>query len=95
MRLEQYKFEAWLKAKAPDTIVGRNRNCDSCPIANFYSDSGGGGIIIFERIGDGYFIDRGYDVRKAPAWVSNFIWSADDGEYREITARHALEMLAS
>ena len=94
MRLDKHKFAGWLRTKPPETIVGKHRS-PSCPIANFYSETcGGAEIVIFERIGEGYFIDRGYDARLAPQWASRFIWLVDDDENGKITARRALEMLA-
>lgn len=64
MRLDKNKFAAWLKAKPPTEVVGENRDCHACPIAQFYQEASGGcEIVIFDR-GDGYSIDRGYDIRQ-------------------------------
>jgi len=93
MRLEQHKFAAWLRAKPPETIVGENRDCHCCPIAKFYAEICGGEIVIFERLGEGYFIDRGYDARLAPQWAARFISSVDGDDNGKITARRALEIL--
>lgn len=95
MRLHRHKFLKWLKAKRPEEIVGENRDCHSCPIAKFYWDeSGGSEIVIFDRWGD-HFIDRGYDARRAPAWVEDFIYAVDGNPDRKITAARALEILAA
>ena len=95
MRLDRRKFERWLKAKRPAEIVGHNRDCHSCPIANFYSDTGGGEIVIFDT-GDRYVIDRGYMRTRAPSWAAQFIFEVDgdhDG-LGKISAGRALEALA-
>lgn len=95
MRLKETQFAAWLKAKRLDEIVGANRDSCGCPIARFYYEaSGGSEIVIFQ--GDwGYVIDRGYSKRPLPAWASDFVSEVDsDGDGR-ITARRALEALAS
>lgn len=93
MRLVQHKFAAWLRAKQPDAIVGENRDCHSCPIANFYSEtSGGADIVIFDR-GDDFRIDRGDGGRPAPRWASQFIDAVDGDQDGKITARRALQIL--
>lgn len=95
MRLDRRKFAAWLKTKRPEEIVGENRDCHACPIANFYSaTSGGCEIVIFERAGYGYFIDRGDGGRPAPAWASSFISDIDGDDNGRITAGRAIEILA-
>ena len=94
MRLNQHKFQAWLKSKKPDTIVGEHRDCHSCPIANFYLETSGGcEIVIFDR-GNDYRIDRGNDARLPPRWVSRFISEVEGQDENEITASRALEILA-
>lgn len=93
-RLTRSKFEAWLKTKQPDEIVGENRDCHCCPIANFYDQTNGGWeIVVFGRWGD-YYIDRGGGARRAPAWAANFFSDIDREENGKITARRALQVLA-
>ena len=92
MRLDRKKFTAWLKAKTPDEIVGHNRDCHCCPIALFYANSCGGEIVIFDRDGE-YYIDRGDQARRAPAWAAEFIFAVDGDDNGKISARRALEVL--
>ncbi len=93
MRLREGEFKSWLKAKPPTEIVGENRDCHSCPIANFYLEvSGGCEIVIFDR-GDDYFIDRGYDKRRLPLWAAHFVANVDEDAYGQISAGRALEIL--
>lgn len=95
MRLHRHKFLAWLKAKRPEEIVGENRDCHSCPIANFYHEATGGyEIVIFDRWGE-HFIDRGYSTRRLPWWAANFVHSIDREADGKITAARALEALAA
>jgi hypothetical protein len=96
MRLAKGKFEQWLRAKQPAEIVGHNRDCHSCPIAEFYSAlSGGGEIVIFEDANHGgYIIDRGYSRRPAPPWAERFISEVDGDADGKISAQRALEILA-
>lgn len=96
MRLIKSRFEKWLKAKSPEEIVGTNRDCHTCPIANFYTEASGGcEIVIFESVNGGYIADRGYYRQKLPDWAEYFV-SSVDGEGRDtlITAGRALELLA-
>jgi hypothetical protein len=95
MRLDKSKFAAWLKTKEPAEIVGENRSTCGCPIANFYHDaSGGNEVLIFERWGGGYYIDRGYGKRPLPEWAAAFVFDVDGDEDRKITAARALAVLA-
>lgn len=95
MRLHRHKFLKWLKAKKPDEIVGENRDCHACPIAQFYLEATGGNeVVIFDRWGD-HFIDRGYDARRVPVWVEDFIYAVDGDPDGKITATRALEILAA
>lgn len=95
MRLIRSKFEAWLKTKKPEEIVGHNRDCHSCPIALWYVEATRGcEIVIFEdRNCGGYTIDRGYSKRPVPAWASSFIFAVDGEEDGKITATRALAVL--
>lgn len=93
MRLDKNKFVSWLKARPPAAIVGENRGCTGCPIANFYcAASGGHEVVIFERW-EGYFIDRGYSTRLLPAWAERFVIEVDGSDDGRISARRALEVL--
>ena len=94
MRLNRSKFQAWLKTKRPDEIVGKQRS-PSCPIVNFYLDATGGHeTIIFERFGE-YHMDRGDGGRRLPAWAEQFVAAVDGNETPKITATRALEILAA
>lgn len=94
MRLDQGKFVRWLKAKPSTEIVGNQRDCNSCPIANFYEDvSGGCGISIFDDGYGNHIIDRGYDRRPLPAWAEAFVFLVDGEEAEKVTASRALEIL--
>lgn len=93
MRLVESKFAAWLRAKPPTEIVGENRDCHACPIANYYNEASGGcDLVIFERWGD-YFGDRGDGARRLPAWAADFVFTVDCDENGQITAERALEIL--
>lgn len=94
MRLEQAKFRSWLEAKPPTEIVGEQRTCHACPIANFYHEASGCEVVIFERDGE-YYLDRGYSKKLLPAWASNFVFDVDDNANCEITAGRALELLTA
>jgi len=93
MRLVESKFAAWLRAKPPAEIVGENRDCHSCPIANYYSEATGNDLVIFDRWGD-YFGDRGGGGRRLPAWAQYFVRTVDSDENGQITAGRALAILA-
>lgn len=94
MRLNHSKFQAWLKSKQPDEIVGRHRS-PSCPIVNFYLDATGGHeTIIFERWGE-YYMDRGGGARRLPTWAEYFVVAVDGDELPEVTAARALELLTA
>lgn len=93
MRLTKNKFMAWLNAKPPAEIVGNNRDCHSCPIANFYFEaSGGDEIAIFQDGWGSYRVDRGYSKRPLPTWAVNFVFDVDGEADGRITARRALEI---
>lgn len=94
MRLDRTKFIDWLKAKPPTEIVGQNRDCHSCPVAQFYYEASGCDVVIFDD-GDGYVIDRGYNKRRLPGWAADFALSVDSDAYGRITAGRALEVLAA
>lgn len=97
MRLLRHKFEAWLKAKPVDHIVGHSHDCHACPIALFYEEASGGCEIVIssDPNGFGYMIDRGYDKRPMPAWADAFAFLSDSEKRgRQITAGGALEILA-
>lgn len=92
--LTVHNFRKWLKAKAPDAIVGNNRDCHTCPVANFHSETNGGWeIVVFDRWGE-YFIDKGHEKRRAPAWAANFFFAVDGEQNGKITAKRALELLS-
>jgi hypothetical protein len=94
MRLDERKFIAWLRAKPPTEIVGENRDCHSCPIATFYSETAGNDIVIFDRYGGGdYMGDRGGGARRLPAWAKDFIFEVDGDSDGKISARRALQAL--
>lgn len=95
MRLIKSKFVAWLKAKPPEEIVGHNRDCHTCPIANFYSEASGGCDIVIFQEQDRYIGDRGYYKQRLPDWAEYFASSVDgEGRSAQITAKRALELLA-
>lgn len=95
MRLIRHKFEAWLRAKKPDEIVGKNRDCHSCPIANFYHEASGGcEIVIYEDQWNAHIIDRGYSKRRMPEWADCFVWLVDGDADGKISAGRALAALA-
>lgn len=96
MRLDQGKFGRWLKAKPSAEIVGDQRDCHSCPIANFYEEASGGcEVVIFADDYGNHIIDRGYDRRALPAWAEAFVFLVDDEETKKITAGRALEILST
>lgn len=93
MRLCRKKFIAWLKTKQPDEIVGRKRECHSCPVANFYRErSGGCEVVIFENDGR-YIIDRGCYKKEMPQWASGFAFAIDGEPCSHISAARALEIV--
>ena len=94
MRLDRRKFETWLKTKPATASVGERRHSLGCPIANFYAEiSGGCEVVIWDSGGD-YLIDRGSGARLLPWWAARFVFLVDGSATREITAGHALEILA-
>lgn len=94
MRLRVGKFRSWLKAKPAAEIVGEQRNCLSCPIANFYHEASGGcEIVIFDDGYGSHIIDRGYSRRPLPPWAESFVFLVD-GDAEEISAGRALAILA-
>lgn len=95
MRLDRKKFTAWLKAKAPNEIVGVARDSCGCPLARFYEEaSGGSEIAIFDR-GDGHFADRGYSRLPLPGWAQGFVSNVDDEELDDhrVEAWRAIQLL--
>ena len=95
MRLRENEFKRWLESKPPSEIVGEKQDCLCCPIANFYKEATGGcDIIVWHSWGE-VFIDRGDGDRRAPGWVEYFVGEVDDAEVDQITAAHALEILAA
>lgn len=96
MRLDRGKFVRWLKAKPLVEIVGYQRDCCSCPIANFYDETSGGcQICIFDDGYGNHIIDRGYNRRLLPAWAEAFVFLVDGEEAEKITAGRALEVLST
>jgi hypothetical protein len=93
MRLDKAKFSAWLKAKPPTEIVGKNRDCHGCPIANFYWDVTGGCEIVIFGDTDGRFIDRGYGKRRLPEWADRFAFLVDGDTDGAISAQRAIDVL--
>ena len=93
MRLDRSKFKSWLEAKQPDEIVGENRDCCGCPIANFHYQASGWEVSIFDN-GDGYMIDRGHSRRPLPEWAACFAFLVDGDIDYKISATRALEILA-
>jgi hypothetical protein len=95
MRLIRSKFQKWLKAKAPEAVVGENRECHSCPIALYYVEASGGcEIVIGTGVNGDYTIDRGDGDRALPWWAHRFVFLVDGITDRKITACAALEVLA-
>lgn len=95
MRLDRKSFEAWLKAKQPDDVVGENRDCHSCPLALFYAETSGGcEVVIFDDGYGGYLVDRGYSKRQAPWWAERFIFLVDGDIDNKITAGRALKIMS-
>lgn len=92
MRLRRSEFVSWLKAKAHDAIVGKNRDCHGCPIALFYYEASGGCEVVISDPGDGYVIDRGYSTKPLPAWAAWFVFKVD-GLEGQITAHRALAVM--
>lgn len=96
MRLDQGKFARWLKTKPSAEIIGYQRDCHSCPIANFYEQTSGGcEVLIFDDGYGNHIIDRGYDRRRLPAWAEAFVFLVDGEEAKIITARRAMEILST
>lgn len=93
LNIDRRKFERWLKAKRPDQIVGQNRDCHCCPIATFYAGTAGNEIVVSNECGE-YIVDDG-DKHEPPEWAANFFDKVDGDEERKITARRALEILAT
>jgi len=94
MRLDRRKFRAWLAAKNPDAIVGRNRDCHACPIATFYCEaSGGNEVVISKNENCDIVIDRGGGERLLPLWAERFVRRVDDEADGAITAGRALAIL--
>lgn len=93
MRLDKTKFVKWLERKPPAEIVGENRDCHSCPIANYYHEASGGSEIVIFDTGGHYIVDRGYDKRQLPGWASRFVSAVDGDEDGKISAARALEVL--
>lgn len=94
MKLLRHKFEHWLKSKKPMDIVGKNRDCHSCPIGLFYRDaSGGSEVVIFDDQRGRRVIDRGYDCRVLPQWAADFVFTVDGEANGNISAARALEIL--
>lgn len=96
MRLIRTKFEAWLKAKPVNEIVGHNRDCHSCPLALFYAEASGGCEVVISSHprGFGNVINRGDGDRPMPAWADAFVFLADsEGRGVPVTAGRALKFL--
>jgi hypothetical protein len=95
MRLDRNKFLAWLKAKAPNEIVGVARDGCGCPLARFYEETSGGSEIAIFDSGDGHFADRGYSRLRLPVWAGRFVRNIDDEEPddHQVEAWRALQLL--
>lgn len=94
MRLILSKFKSWLKSKPPTEIVGKNRDCHSCPIALFYEEASGGCEVVISDDGYGhYIIDRGYSKKPLPAWAEAFVFLVDGNADGKISAGRSLEIL--
>jgi hypothetical protein len=93
MRLERSKFEQWLKAKRPDEIVGKNRDCCGCPIARFYLEATGGHEVIISNDCGEIYIDRGDGSRRLPDWADRFVRDVDMDDEQDISATRALAIL--
>lgn len=93
MRLTQNKFEEWLKSKPPTAIVGHNRDCHDCPLANFHDEASGGWSVFISESGDGYRIDRGSGDRRLPWWANRFAHAVDGEADGKITASRAIAIL--
>lgn len=95
MRLILSRFEKWLKAKPPHMIVGENRDCHSCPIAQYYSEAAGNDLVIYQDGNTGDYIgDRGYYKKRLPYWAENFVCAVDGDSNGQITAARALAVLS-
>lgn len=93
MKLDRSRFVAWLKGKPPTEVVGEQRDCHSCPLANFYEEASGGcEVVIFDRWGE-HYIDRGYSTRRLPDWAADFVHDVDGEDDARITAHRALQLL--
>lgn len=92
MRLIKSRFVKWLKAKRPEEIVGQNRDCHACPIAQFYTEATGNDIVIYNN-GAGYMGDRGYYNKCLPDWAQCFIFEVDGDSNGQISAARALAIL--
>lgn len=93
MRLIRSKFESWLRAKPPTEIVGKNRDCHSCPIALFYEATSGGCEVVIYDDGDRHIIDRGYSKKPLPAWAAAFVFLVDGNADGKISAARSLEIM--
>lgn len=93
MRLIQKKFAAWLAEQPPEKIIGRNRDCHTCPLNRYYEAATGGAEIVISTNDEGYQGDRGYGDRPLPYWAAEFARRVDREAIEQITARRALEIL--
>ena|ERR1700685_512026 len=94
MRLHRHKFRRWLEEKSPTEIVGKQRDCHACPIADFYYEASRGcEVVISDSCGFGYMIDRGYSERRLPAWADAFVFLVDGEDAPQVSAARALELL--
>lgn len=95
MRLIQSRFEKWLKTKPPHEIVGENRDCHACPIANWYSEAAHNDLVIYQDSNTWKYIgDRGYYKQPLPRWAVNFVHEVDGDANGQITAARALAVLS-
>lgn len=95
MRLDRSKFLAWLKAKAPNEIVGVTRDSCGCPLTRFYKETSRGSELAIFDSGDGLFADRGYSRLRLPIWAARFVRNIDDEELddHQVEAWRAIQLL--
>lgn len=75
-------------------MVGQNRDCHACPIAQFYSETSGHEVVISSDCGE-LSIDDGDGDEPLPYWAARFVSEIDDIEQpATVTAESALSVLA-
>lgn len=84
-------FEAWLKAKEPDDIVGNARVCSGCPLAAYLGETTHKRIAVLSK---SYSTWSHYiDTQLLPHWAIDFIGLVDAGA-QHVTAKTALSLLS-